>query len=92
MSKEFEADVLEVLGLLDIDMTVGSLVNERQYEAVRTAYNSICDACDRFDEGYSLDIIGVCIDEALYAIYALTGENVSDQVVEEVFSKFCVGK
>ena len=73
-------------------MTVGSLVNERQFEAVRTAYSSICDACDRFDEGYSLDIIGVCIDEALYAIYSLTGENVSDQVVEEVFSKFCVGK
>jgi len=92
MSKEFEADVLEVLGLLDIDMTVGSLVNERQYDVVRIAYDSICEACDRFDEGYSLDIIGVCIDEALYAIYSLTGENVSDQVVEEVFSKFCVGK
>ena len=40
----------------------------------------------------SLDIIGVAVDEALYAVYGLTGENVSDEVVNEVFSKFCVGK
>ncbi len=92
LSKEFEKDVLEVLGLADIDMTVGSLVNERQFEAVRKAYAATDEAIGRFDEGYSLDIIGVCVDEALYAIYALTGENVSDRVVEEVFSKFCVGK
>ena len=92
MSKEFENDVMEVLGVADIDVTTGAIVNERQYEAVRTAYNSIKDAYDRFSEGYSLDIIGVAVDEALYAVYGLTGENVSDEVVNEVFSKFCVGK
>ena len=43
-------------------------------------------------ELFGLDIVGVCIDDALYAIYQLTGENVSDEVVSEVFSKFCVGK
>lgn len=92
MSKEFEKDVMEVLGVADIDVTTGAIVNERQYEAVRVAYNSIKDAYDRFSEGYSLDIIGVAVDEALYAVYGLTGENVSDEVVNEVFSKFCVGK
>ena len=92
MSKEFENDVMEVLGVADIDMTAGVIVNERQYEAVRTAYNSVKDANDRFKEGFSLDIIGVAVDEALYAVYGLTGENVSDEVVNEVFSKFCVGK
>ena len=92
MSKEFEDDVMEVLGVANIDVNTGMIVNERQYEAVRTAYNSIKDANDSFKAGYSLDIIGVCVDEALYAVYALTGENVSDEVVNEVFSKFCVGK
>lgn len=92
MSKEFENDVMEVLGVANIDVNTGMIVNERQYEAVRTAYNSIKDAYDRFKEGFSLDIIGVCVDEALYAVYSLTGENVSEEVVNEVFSKFCVGK
>lgn len=92
MSKEFEDSVMEVLGIANIDMTTGVVVNERQYRAVRQAYSSVKDALDRFREGFSLDIIGVCVDEALYAIYELTGENVSDEVVNEVFSKFCVGK
>ena len=92
MSKEFETEVMETLGIANLDVNTGIVVNERQYEAVRAAYNRVKDANDRFKEGFTLDIVGVSVDEALYAIYALTGENVSDEVVNEVFSKFCVGK
>ena len=92
MSKEFEQTVMEVLNLTHIDSQVATVVNERQFAAVRTAYAAISDAYDAFLMGQSLDIVGVCIDDALYAIYQLTGENVSDEVVSEVFSKFCVGK
>ena len=92
MSKEFETEVMETLGIANLDVNTGIVVNERQYEAVRAAYNRVKDANDRFKEGFTLDIVGVSVDEALYDIYALTGENVSDEVVNEVFSKFCVGK
>lgn len=92
LSKEFEDTVKQVLNLTYIDSDVAAVVNERQFEAVRLAYTAVCDACEAFDMGQSLDIIGVCIDDALYAIYRLTGENVSEEVVNEVFSKFCVGK
>ena len=92
MSEEFEKAVKEVLNLTYIDDTVAAVVNERQFAAVREAYRAICDSYDAFLMGQSLDIIGVCIDDALYAIYQLTGENVSEEVVAEVFSKFCVGK
>lgn len=84
MSKEFETEVMETLGIANLDVNTGIVVNERQYEAVRTAYNRVKDANDRFKEGFTLDIVGVSVDEALYAIYALTGENVSDEVVSEV--------
>ena len=92
MSKEFESTVKEVLNLTYIDSEVATVVNERQFAAVREAYNAVSDALDAFMMGQSLDIIGVCVDDALYAIYQLTGENVSEEVVAEVFSKFCVGK
>ena len=92
MSEEFEKAVKEVLNLTYIDDTVAAVVNERQFAAVREAYRAVSDAADAFYMGQSLDIIGVCIDDALYAIYQLTGENVSEEVVAEVFSKFCVGK
>ena len=92
MSKEFEDAVKQVLNLTYIDSDVAAVVNERQFAAVREAYTATGDALDAFLMGQSLDIIGVCVDDALYAIYQLTGENVSEEVVNEVFSKFCVGK
>ena len=42
--------------------------------------------------GYGLDAVSVCVDDALDALYALTGENASDAVIDEVFARFCVGK
>ena len=42
--------------------------------------------------GLDLDAVGVCVQDALTALYELTGQNVSDAVVDEVFSRFCVGK
>ncbi len=92
LTKEFKNTVLEVIGVLDIDTQVENVVNERQYEAVRIAYTALLDAKESFEIGHSLDIIGVCVDEALYSIYALTGEDASQEVIDEVFSKFCVGK
>ncbi len=92
LSKEFEDTVLQVLNIGHIDSQVAAVVNERQFAAVRDAYKAVCDAIDAFNMGQSLDIVGVCLDDALYAIYQLTGENVSEEVVGEVFSKFCVGK
>lgn len=92
LSKEFENEVIDVLGIDNLDVNTGIIVNERQYDAVRTRYRAVKDANEQFKMGFTLDIVGVCVDEALYAVYALTGENVSDEVVNEVFSKFCVGK
>ena len=39
-----------------------------------------------------LDAVSVCVDDALDALYALTGENAGDAVIDQVFERFCVGK
>jgi tRNA modification GTPase len=43
-------------------------------------------------DGFTLDAAGVCIDDALDALYSLTGENATESVIDEVFRSFCVGK
>ena len=40
------------------------------------------------DGGFALDAVSVCVDDALDALYELTGESASDAVIDEVFSKF----
>ena len=39
-----------------------------------------------------LDAINVVIDEAEQHLLELTGERITEAVVNEVFSRFCVGK
>lgn len=87
-----ETAVLEVLGVSNVDTDALLLANERQLSAAKMAQSALSDALTAIDTGFTLDAIGVCIDEALQALYALTGENAAEDVINEVFSKFCVGK
>lgn len=40
----------------------------------------------------TLDAVTVSLEGALSALFELTGERVSDAVVDSVFERFCVGK
>ncbi|MEG1012088.1 MAG: tRNA uridine-5-carboxymethylaminomethyl(34) synthesis GTPase MnmE [Ruthenibacterium sp.] len=87
-----EQAVLQTLCLVQIDADACLLANERQLAAAKAAQNALRDAVRAVDDGMTLDAAGVCIDDALQALYTLTGENATDDIITEVFSKFCVGK
>lgn len=67
-------------------------VNERQKICLESATKSLESAVKAVQDGEFNDIISIIIDECSQALLSLTGENVSEAVVNEVFSKFCVGK
>ena len=49
-------------------------------------------ALESLDMGETLDAVTVMIDNGANALLELTGEKATEAVVDEVFSKFCVGK
>lgn len=87
-----EQAVLQVLHLANADPDACLLANERQLAAARGARDALRDALDAAETGMTIDAVGVCLDDALNALYTLTGENATEDVIDEVFSKFCVGK
>ncbi|WP_367924580.1 tRNA uridine-5-carboxymethylaminomethyl(34) synthesis GTPase MnmE [uncultured Ruthenibacterium sp.] len=87
-----EQAAAEVLGIADLDPDAMLLANERQLACVKAAKAALCEALDAVCAGFTLDAAGVCVDDALNALYELTGENASDDVIDRVFSEFCVGK
>ena len=87
-----EQAVTDAIHLAEADPDAGLLANERQLAAARTAQAALADALEAVNGGYTLDAAGVCVDDALRALYELTGENAGDDVIDEVFSRFCVGK
>ena len=76
----------------EIDSNDGIIANERQKMCLEMSLDSVNEALAALGAGESLDAVTVVIDEALAALLKLTGEKVTDSVVDEVFSRFCVGK
>ena len=75
---------------LDPDDAV--LISERQLSCVSRALDAVNEAGDALLQGMTLDAVGVCIDDALAALLELTGKRVTNEVTDEVFRRFCVGK
>lgn len=71
---------------------MGIVANARQKQCVENALKQICLALDVLENGEMLDAVTVLLEEALDALLMLTGERVSEVVVQDVFSRFCVGK
>ncbi|MCM1507341.1 MAG: tRNA uridine-5-carboxymethylaminomethyl(34) synthesis GTPase MnmE [Ruminococcus flavefaciens] len=69
-----------------------SVANERQKKCIDSALVCVESAITAIKNGEFLDAVNVLIDEAEQYLLSLTGEKVTDAVVDEVFSRFCVGK
>lgn len=39
-----------------------------------------------------VDIISIYINQAMEDLGEITGENISENIINEIFSKFCLGK
>lgn len=84
--------ITDVLMLESIDTHEAVLANERQRECAAEAARLLAEVCGTIESGYTLDAVDVALESALSALFRLSGEKVSDRVIDEVFSKFCVGK
>lgn len=80
------------LDLDKLDASAGFIANERQRSCVIKAADAVEKALSATSAGITPDVIGVQLEYALSAIYELSGKSVSDEVISEVFKRFCVGK
>ncbi len=81
-----------IAGTNNFDPSEGILANERQRTAVINAQKALTEAKEALNIGMTFDAITVNIEEAIEYILELTGERVSEVVVDNVFHNFCVGK
>jgi len=84
--------ISNLMQLTSFDTNQPILANERQRAAAASAVNYIDAALDALSFGMTLDAVNISIEDAIAQLLELTGEAVSDVVVDEVFSRFCVGK
>ncbi len=71
------------------NIAVGS---DRQHKCVQEAYERVSHAISSANDGYSLDAIVQDLEDALDSLGEVTGEVTPDDILESIFSNFCVGK
>ncbi len=67
------------------------LIEQRHYDALKRAAEAIASASENI-RTLTLDIIMVDLQEAWQALGEITGETASEEIVNTIFAKFCVGK
>ncbi len=84
--------ILRAVGLGELDPEAMLVAQERQRDCLDRSAQALRQALTATREGVSFDALAVLLEEALGPLLELTGKRVSETVVDELFSKFCVGK
>ena len=77
------------------NVTIGKdpmIMNIRQDEALRKAIQYLEKSLAAIHAGVDLDLVTIDIQEAIAALGELSGQTVGQEVVDAVFSRFCLGK
>jgi tRNA modification GTPase len=70
----------------------GMLTNLRQHQAVATALAALVDAAKANAGSIPHEMILLDLYRALWALDSLTGQTTSDDILNLIFSTFCIGK
>ena len=68
------------------------LANERQLTLAKQALKSLSDAKVSLESDEPVDIIEIDLKEVFDILGSITGESYSDELLDELFANFCVGK
>ena len=68
------------------------ITNVRHKNLIDQAIESTKKAKDTMEQKMPIDIIAIFIKDILEDLGKITGEIVTDDIIDEIFSKFCLGK
>jgi len=68
------------------------LSNARHYEAVTRAHKAIGSVQQGLRDGISGELLSLDLQDCLNALGEVTGQITNAEVLQNIFSKFCIGK
>lgn len=75
---------------VNADSTIVS--NARHYEALEKSFNALDAVLNSMDNNITSDFIAMDIRQALHHLGEITGEISTDDLLGNIFGKFCIGK
>jgi len=68
------------------------VTNARHYHSLQEVHHSLNDVADALERGIPGDLLALDIRRCLHYLGTITGEVSNDDLLDYVFSKFCIGK
>ena len=85
--------ILKMFKLNEIEINDGEVItNIRHKNKIRKSIDDLEQAKKGIEIEMPIDVVAVSLKEALEDLSEITGENVSEDIINNIFSKFCLGK
>lgn len=85
--------ILKMFKLNEIEINDREVItNIRHKNQIRKSIDALEQAKKGIEIKMPIDVVAVSLKEALEDLSEITGENVSEDIINNIFSKFCLGK
>lgn len=68
------------------------ITNNRHKQQILYALEDVSKGRESLETHMPVDITAICLKDILERLAEITGENVSEDIINEIFKKFCLGK
>ena len=91
--KKLESEIINRV-LKEVNISDGStyLSNARQVSKLQNAINSLDESINAIKNNAFIDFVDIYLKEAYNYLGEITGDTATDSLLNELFSKFCLGK
>lgn len=91
--EELYEEITKIFSLNDLNLNDGvTITNIRHAELIKKAKNHAIKAKETIKSNMPIDIIAIDIKEIIESLNTITGENATEDIINEIFKKFCLGK
>lgn len=91
--EELEAAIINSVNLGDLQAeNLDFAINQRQEAALTRAKVALEQCLNTIKNNLPLDFWTIDLRGAIYALGEVTGEDVTESVLDKIFSRFCIGK
>ena len=91
--QELYEKITELFNLNEINVENDIVItNERHKNQIQKAIQNLKKAKESLDKKMPIDIIAISLKDVLMNLGEITGEEASEEIIHEIFARFCLGK
>jgi tRNA modification GTPase len=90
--EELKDALLAKVNLHSINTSETLVTNIRHVEALKQTEHALANVLNNIDNPVTSDFLAMDIKQALHYLGEITGEVTTDDLLENIFTKFCIGK